>query len=173
VLESALTAVIVTALEGAVEGGVYRPVEEMVPVVELPPLTPFTNQVTDWFVDPRPGALTAAEYCAVCPMVIVEGPDTVTARLEIGSVHEEGQLLRVGWNGGEGGTSPKIAQVFSAGLLTMFSTAPMVSVGAVPPVGLVSLKSAPQFVLSPADPPVELTHEEIASAKVVISKLDA
>ena len=78
----------------------------MVPVVALPPLTPFTIQVTDWLVDPRPEAPTEAAYCAVCPIVIVEAPDTVTAKGEIGNVHEEGQLLSVGWKGGEPGTRP-------------------------------------------------------------------
>ena len=78
--------------------------EEMVPVVELPPAAPFTIQVTDWFVDPRAGPLTAAVYCAVCPMVTIAAPDTVTAREEIGRVQLEGQLLSVGSKGGEPGT---------------------------------------------------------------------
>jgi len=75
-------------------------VEEMVPVAELPPLRPFTIQVTDWLVDPRIGALTEAVYCAVCPIVTVEAPDTVTAREEIGRVQLEGQPLSVGSKGG-------------------------------------------------------------------------
>jgi hypothetical protein len=35
--------------DGAVAGAVYRPAVEIVPTVELPPVTPFTCQVTDPF----------------------------------------------------------------------------------------------------------------------------
>src|SRR6185437_63034 len=105
----------------------------MVPVDALPPATPFTIQVTDWFVAPRPGALTAAVYCAVWPRFTVGTPDTVTASDQIGRPQVEGQLANVGWNGGCAGTSPNMAHVFSAGYFTIFKAAPIVSVGAVPP----------------------------------------
>jgi hypothetical protein len=65
-----------------------------------------TIHVTDWFVDPRPGALTAAVYCEVCPTFTVDEPDTLTVREEIGRVQVEGQLPIVGWKGGMAGTNP-------------------------------------------------------------------
>src|SRR5262249_36302711 len=47
---AALCAVTLTAPEGTAAGAVYRPVEEIVPTVVLPPLLPFTNQLTAVFV---------------------------------------------------------------------------------------------------------------------------
>ena len=45
--DSALTALIVTALAGANAGAVYKPPAEIVPVDNVPPATPFTIHVTD------------------------------------------------------------------------------------------------------------------------------
>jgi hypothetical protein len=74
VLERTLVAEIVTAPDGAVDGGVYRPEEEMVPLVEFPPVTPLTAQVTPWFEFP----VTVAVYCDVCPTYTDDAPDTLT-----------------------------------------------------------------------------------------------
>ncbi len=45
--------------EGTATGAVYRPVLEMVPTVELPPWTPFTDQSADVLVVP----VTVAVNC--------------------------------------------------------------------------------------------------------------
>src|SRR5262245_42220999 len=45
-----------------VEGGVYKPEVEMVPIVELPPTTPSTSHVTPVFVVPE----TVAVNCCFC-----------------------------------------------------------------------------------------------------------
>ena len=50
-------------LEGTAAGAVYSPEDEIVPRVELPPLIPFTAQVTAVLELP----LTVAENCCVCP----------------------------------------------------------------------------------------------------------
>jgi len=67
-LESAeLTAAMFTvAGDGAVAGAVYRPELEIVPTVELPPVTAFTSQVTAVFDEP----VTEAVNCCVCPVWI-------------------------------------------------------------------------------------------------------
>jgi hypothetical protein len=54
-------------LLGTLDGGVYRPVAEMVP-------EPLIAQVTDWFCVPA----TAAEYWAGVPILTAAGPVTVT-----------------------------------------------------------------------------------------------
>jgi hypothetical protein len=60
VLSSAGMPVMVTVLGfGTVEGAVYRPVPSMIPMVLLPPMTPFTSQVT---VDAEP-LVTVAANC--------------------------------------------------------------------------------------------------------------
>lgn len=57
---AALLAVTVTEEpDGTVLGVLYKPVDEIVPTVELPPCTPFTHHVTPVFVVP----LTLAENC--------------------------------------------------------------------------------------------------------------
>ena len=67
-LESAeLTAAMFTvAGDGAVAGAVYRPEPEIVPTVELPPVTAFTSQVTAVFDEP----VTDAVNCCVWPVWI-------------------------------------------------------------------------------------------------------
>ena len=70
-----LVAVMTMALLlGTLDGGVYRPVAEMVPEAALPPAVPLIAQVTDWFCVPA----TAAEYWAGVPILTVAGPVTVT-----------------------------------------------------------------------------------------------
>lgn len=61
-----LVAVIVTPEVGSTEGAVYKPPDEMVPAVELPPDTPLTLQVTAEDVAP----VTVALNCCVPPRVI-------------------------------------------------------------------------------------------------------
>jgi len=56
-------AVTVTAPVGTVAGAVYRPEEFIVPTTELPPITPFTSQVTVVSV----AFTTAAVNCWVAP----------------------------------------------------------------------------------------------------------
>jgi hypothetical protein len=74
-LDAALTAVIVTGSElGMPAGGVYRPVEEMVPVEADPPVTKFTCQVTAWLLVSD----TVAANCDVAPSLVWLGPVTVT-----------------------------------------------------------------------------------------------
>ena len=65
-LESAaLTAAMVTvAGDGAVDGAVYTPEPEIVPTVEFPPVTPFTDQATAVLDVP----VTEAVNCCVCPV---------------------------------------------------------------------------------------------------------
>jgi hypothetical protein len=60
---AALVALATMVVEGTVAGAVYSPEDEIVPRVELPPLKPFTAQVTVVFELP----LTVAENCCVCP----------------------------------------------------------------------------------------------------------
>jgi hypothetical protein len=68
---AAETAVTVTVLGvGNVAGAVYRPAAEIVPVVEFPPVTPFTCQVTAVFVV----FVTVAVNCNVAEMK-TEGPE--------------------------------------------------------------------------------------------------
>jgi hypothetical protein len=61
VASAALTAVTVTLGPGIVAGAVYRPPDEIVPLVELPPAAPFTCQLTFEFVVPE----TIAVNCCV------------------------------------------------------------------------------------------------------------
>jgi hypothetical protein len=59
-----LVAVIVTdPPDGTAAGAVYSPEEVIVPVVELPPATPFTDHITPVFTVPE----TEAENCFVHP----------------------------------------------------------------------------------------------------------
>ena len=61
---AALTAAIFTVDgDGAAEGAVYRPELEILPAVALPPVTPFTDQVTPVLEVP----VTVAENCCVFP----------------------------------------------------------------------------------------------------------
>ncbi len=75
-----LCALMVTAVAGAAAGAVYWPmvgaVLEMVPVVALPPVTPFTIHVTVWSVAP----VTTAEYeyGPALPASTLAGPLTAT-----------------------------------------------------------------------------------------------
>ena|SRR5260221_547147 len=58
VASTALTARTVTVFEpGTLPGAVYKPEELIVPVVALPPVTPFTCQVTELFEEPVTVAL--------------------------------------------------------------------------------------------------------------------
>jgi len=59
---------------GSTVGALYSPLAEMVPVVLLPPVTPFTCHVTVWFA----AFETVAENCAVVRRRVVEGPETLT-----------------------------------------------------------------------------------------------
>jgi hypothetical protein len=72
-----LVALMVTAEDdGTAVGALYKPLAEMVPVVEFPPATPFTLQVTCLLLLPE----TVAVYCAVVPTVTLLAPlsDSVT-----------------------------------------------------------------------------------------------
>jgi hypothetical protein len=85
-----LTAVIVTVLgEGIALGGVYRPLEEIVPVAADPAATPFTSQVTAVFEV----FATVADSCTVEPRRTCEPPVTVTVMTGCGGV--EGGLVVV------------------------------------------------------------------------------
>ena len=61
---------------GGLVGAAYRPVEEIVPTVELPPVMPFTCQITAVFVVPE----TITVNCIVVPTITVTGlgGETVT-----------------------------------------------------------------------------------------------
>jgi hypothetical protein len=61
---------------GAELGAVYIPFAEMVPSVALPPVTPFTFQVTPVFELP----LTVAAYCEDVPRVTLVAPLRVSVR---------------------------------------------------------------------------------------------
>jgi hypothetical protein len=52
---------------GTVLGAVYNPVAEIVPVVEFPPITPLTDQLTAELNAPVP--FTTAVNCSDCPVV--------------------------------------------------------------------------------------------------------
>jgi hypothetical protein len=66
VVSATLIAVTVTEmLEATLLGAVYRPLVEIVPVVELPPWTPLTNHVTPVLEVP----LTLATNCCFRPGV--------------------------------------------------------------------------------------------------------
>src|SRR5205823_15116809 len=71
-LESAaLIAVTVTVwFDATVVGAVYRPVELTIPVIELPPITPSTNQFTAVFVVPVTVALNCWD-CPACKLLVV------------------------------------------------------------------------------------------------------
>ena len=56
---AALTAATVTAAAGGVVGAMYRPEDEIVPTVELPPAVPFTVHTTVVLVVP----VTEAPNC--------------------------------------------------------------------------------------------------------------
>ena len=57
VVSAALMAVTVTEPVGTDDGAVYKPVVEIVPTVELPPVTPFTCQLAAVLVEPDTVAL--------------------------------------------------------------------------------------------------------------------
>jgi len=78
VLSWTLVAVTVTGFAaGTAPGAVYRPEEDIVPTVELPPGTPPTLQLTAELGLPVP--LTMAEHCEVFPVCTEEGEhDAVT-----------------------------------------------------------------------------------------------
>jgi hypothetical protein len=63
-----LCAVIVTVPDGSASGAVYRPDEEIVPVVELPPIVPLTSQLRLVLLVPETDALN----CSDCPTCKVE-----------------------------------------------------------------------------------------------------
>jgi hypothetical protein len=63
-----LCAVTVMALDGTVAGALYKPDEEIVPVLEFPPIVPFTSQRNLVFFVPETEALN----CTVCPTSTVE-----------------------------------------------------------------------------------------------------
>ena len=58
-----LCAVTFTELDGAAAGAVYKPEEETVPTVELPPRTPFTSQINPVLLVPD----TDPVNCCDCP----------------------------------------------------------------------------------------------------------
>ena len=91
----------------------------------------------------------------------------------IGKDHALGLVGRVGWKGACAGTELKMLLTLLVGLLTTFSMAVTVSVGATPAGGVAAVKIVPHALPSPATPPDELTHDAIASASVLISVLDA
>ena len=64
VVSAAQRALTVTALEGAVAGAVNMPDALIVPVLELPPCTPLTSQLTAVFVVP----VTLDVNCCVMPV---------------------------------------------------------------------------------------------------------
>jgi hypothetical protein len=47
-----VTLLLVPDAVGVACGAWYKPSEEIVPVIEVPPATPFTSQVTFWFEFP-------------------------------------------------------------------------------------------------------------------------
>ena len=47
-----VTLLLVPDAVGTACGALYKPEDEIVPVIELPPVTPFTSQVTVWFEFP-------------------------------------------------------------------------------------------------------------------------
>jgi hypothetical protein len=60
---AALTALTVTVEgDGTLDGAVYRPVEVIVPTVELPPARPFASQVTWVLVEPETFAVNWTEF---------------------------------------------------------------------------------------------------------------
>jgi len=73
--EATLTAVTVTeSVVGSTAGGVYTPAAVMVPTLLLPPVTPFTCQVTAVLVR----IVTVAEKLVVLPRRTWLAPETVT-----------------------------------------------------------------------------------------------
>src|SRR5580693_6923714 len=84
-----------------------------------------------------------------------------------------GAVVSPGWKGAAGGIRLYSPVTFCVGYCRMFSTAATVSRGAVPPGGVASENSFPQFVPSPALPPVEFTHDAITSPKASICPLEA
>jgi hypothetical protein len=56
-----VTLLLVPGEVGTACGAWYKPAEEIVPVVELPPAVPFTSQVTFWFEFPWTAALNWSE----------------------------------------------------------------------------------------------------------------
>jgi hypothetical protein len=73
----ALWAVIVTGFAGALDGAVYRPVEEIVPTDEFPPATPPTNQFTAVLVVPETVAANCCDRPA-CTFALVGEIETET-----------------------------------------------------------------------------------------------
>jgi hypothetical protein len=57
--------IVTEAGDGTAAGAVYRPAAEIVPLVALPPATPFTCQVTPLFCE---SFETVAVNCCVCPV---------------------------------------------------------------------------------------------------------
>jgi len=68
VVFATLCAVTVMVLEGATVGALYKPDEEIVPVVELPPIAPLTSQLRLALLVPDTDALN----CSDCPSCKVE-----------------------------------------------------------------------------------------------------
>jgi len=69
--------VIVIEVGGAFAGATYRPEDETVPTVELPPTVAFTSQVTAVFEVPE----TVTENCSgwpVCRLALVGVMETLT-----------------------------------------------------------------------------------------------
>ena len=72
---------------------------------------------------------------------------------------------RVGWKGERGAVKAMSEATLLAGYLEIFNAAPMVSVGAEPPPGVVYWNKEPQLVPSFAAPPPEFTQEAMMSAR--------
>ena len=68
---------------GTALGAVYRPDEEMVPTVELPPWTPPTLQVTAELKLPVP--VTVAEHCEVAPVCTEVGVHDAATDVMVGA----------------------------------------------------------------------------------------
>lgn len=66
-----------TELDGTVAGAVYRPAEEIVPAVELPPGTPLTSQLIPVLLVPETVALNCCVW-PICKLAFVGEIETVT-----------------------------------------------------------------------------------------------
>jgi hypothetical protein len=77
----ALCAVTVTALVGAIEGALYKPVEEIVPTDKFPPTIPSTSQFTAVLVVPE----TVAVNCCESPTCTLALPGEIVTDTGVGA----------------------------------------------------------------------------------------
>ena len=81
--EATLTAVMETLPDvGMTDGGVYKPVEVIVPSAESPPTIPFASHETEVFVVP----VTVAVNCVVEPIRVDAEPEMFTEICGVGGV---------------------------------------------------------------------------------------